>query len=80
MEYILIIGLVVGFILLFISFKIHKQWMENTIDHKIKVHNVSIHTVINACDKVVTQCQKNNDSAKEYVEKSSIQVKRMEQL
>lgn len=37
MEYILIIGLVVGFILLFVGFKIHKQWMENTIDHKIRV-------------------------------------------
>ncbi len=68
MEYILIMGLVVGFILLFVAFKIHKQWMENTIDHKIRVHNESIYTVINACDKTVNVCKELNLKAKDYVE------------
>lgn len=68
MEYILIIGLVVGFVLLFIAFNIHKQWMENTIDHKIKVHNESIYTIINACDKTVNVCTELNLKAKDYAE------------
>lgn len=72
--------LICGMLLGYGFHKLFKMWLIVLIDHKIKVHNESIYTVINACEKVVAQSQKVNDSAKEYVEKSSIQVKKMEEL
>ena len=76
----LIAMLLCGALLTYGFFKLFKMQLDHLIEHEIKVHNESIYTVINACEKVVAQSQKVNDSAKEYVEKSSIQVKKMEQL
>lgn len=75
------VAILVGGILLGYGFhRLFKMWLIILIDHKIKVHNESMLSIIEKCNKVVEQCKLVTKESKEYVDKSDIQIKKMEQL
>lgn len=76
----LLLIIVCGMILVYGFMKLFKMKLDHLIEHKIKVHNESMLSIIEKCNKVVEQSKLVTKESKEYVDKSDIQIKKMEQL
>ena len=69
-----------GMILVYGFIKLFKMRLEQLIEHKIKVHNVSMLSIINKCDKVIQQSSILNKSAEEYVKSHEKKTQELERL